>query len=457
MTSVTSVTPTPRRLSLVSGQPKPPPHDHEAEQSVLGALMLDNRKHADVAGFLRAEDFYGRQHQLIYAAITRAAATGAAFDFVTVSADMRQNGTLDEAGGTAYLGQIANDTPSTSAARSYAEIVAERSARRAMIAGMSDAISGAYDGDDLPSLTAAVASSLDRIVTRSSPNATSFADALTQAEAEWTRANAENASGRSPGIPFGLPMLDHAIGGMRIGELWGLAARTSLGKTATAAQFAVHAALRGYPSLYVTLEETASDLAMRVVANVRSTNLASIRRGQADGLDAITDARTQNNLDRLPLWIDDRTFDLDAIRARITAYERTQRIKLAVVDHLTLVDARTPGRKRYEEIGAVTRALKVLAQQLRIAILILIQVSRASEQENRRPRLSDLRESGNIEQDLNGCIALHLDANDKNTPTIEIGLLKNRYGMKGWPKQARFQFRGEYQRIEQLCPSEHCP
>jgi replicative DNA helicase len=240
---------------------------------------------------------------------------------------------------------------------------------------------------------------------------------------------------------------------MRAGELIGVAARTSVGKTAFAVQVAVHAAMSGRKVLFLTLEENPIAVALRGIATTGGVNLTAMRGGFEAAVQHAHDAVVKHDLTALPMWVDSRTFDLGPIRAKISKYARTEGIALAVVDHILLVNVpQRNGAKRYETVGEVTRTLKQTAEELGIPIIALAQLGRDAARSGKRPSLTDLRESGNIEQDLSTCIALHPIGNSDDESVseqeIELGLLKNRYGRRGWMGE-KLRFLGGIQRFEQ--------
>jgi replicative DNA helicase len=433
--------------------PKNPPHSIEAEQSVIGALLISSRAWDDVQD-LRADDFYANDHRVIWRALAEMLSARKPVDYLTLTDHLSLQNRLDEAGGRSYVAGLAMDTPSAANVRAYAQIVRERSLLRSLIAAGQDIAELGYwpDGKDPQALMAKLQEILATVDARESRPVDTFGQATVAALESIERTKAERAAGRAPGIPFGILALDRATGGMRPGDLIGVAARTSVGKTAFAVQAATHAARSGCRGLMLTLEENPAAVALRHIANVGRINLSAMRNGNAQAVDQANDAVVTNDLTSLPLWIDSRTFDLAGIRARIARFVRTERIAFAVVDHIGLVSVGGGNLKRYEQLGAITRTLKQTAEELQIAIVCLVQIGRDAAKLGRRPALFDLRESGNIEQDLSCCIALHDPQPEREQSEtelrLELGLLKNRYGHRFWlPEKLRFY--GGFQRFEQ--------
>lgn len=451
-----------RRALSIRQSPRLPPYSIEAEQSVLGGLMLDNRKTAEIAERIKPEDFYREDHQIIFTAEIDLHRAGKPTDFVTLAEHLKQRNLLDAAGGMAYLGSLANDTPSAANVDAYAEIVAERAFLRGLITAGGDIAELGYrpEGRAQADLLALLETAVARLRSAGAAReSVSLSQALNDAERQWDAANRRRQVGSTAGIPLGLPAIDRATGGILPGDVFGIAARTSIGKTTVALQVAIHAARRGHPGLYVSLEENPASLALRAVAAATDTNLARLRAGDdATGV-AIGIAAHHRGLASLPLWIESKTFDLPGILARIARYKRTHGLAFAVIDHIgrVKVQARN-GQKRYELVGEVSRSLKETAETLEIGIIPLIQIGRESEKEGRRPKLADLRESGNIEEDLTTCLALHPKpkdpADDSPDQPMEIGLLKNRFGPKAWLKET-FSFRGATQQLREIAPAPH--
>lgn len=435
--------------------PKHPPHSIEAEQSVLGGLLLRNQAWPEVSGILSAEDFYTQDHRTIFTAIAELMALRKPCDFVTLTEHLRQQKRIAEAGGMAYLGTLAADATSASNVAAHAGIVRERSTLRSLIAlGQDIAILG-YEthGREATELLREADRLFASLRGRGVSDAMTFGQAATAALEDIERSRGERAAGRPPGVPYGIPALDRATGGRRPGDLIGVAARTSVGKTAFAVQSAVYAAAHQHPGLFLTLEENPIAVALRAIATTGGVNLTAMRGGFPEAVDQANRAVVNHGMSNLPLWVDSRTFNLAPICAKITRYVRTEGIKFAVVDHAGLVNVSARnGAKRYEQVGEVTRTLKQLAEELNISIDLLVQIGRESAKLGKRPQLFDLRESGNIEQDLSTCIALHPVGPDgeetQDCQTLEVGLLKNRYGHRGWMKE-KLRFTGGIQRFEQ--------
>lgn len=428
----------------------------EFEIDVLGGLMLTSLHGqpmvGELAGLLGDDAFTRPEHRAIYAAIRELAKAEKPHDGIAVAEAMKGN--PDGIEFADVVGMMHN-TPGTVNLETRARHLRDLANRRALIGACHEAMK-AVEHQSASDAIAGLNSKLDGILGSGSADALAFDEVMYRAEKQVDELFQQRSKGGPLGVPFGIPAMDSATGGMRPGELIGVAARTSIGKTALANQFAVHAASKGHRGLIISLEESPEGIGLRAIANRGGVNLMMMRGGSVR-LDDISDVVDRHAMRDYKLWVDTQTFDLTTIASRITQYVRKHKIAFAVVDHVGLV--RVPaagGKKRYETLGEVTRTLKVLAGQLGIAIVCLIQVGRDSEKESRRPMLSDLRESGNIEQDLNVCIAMHPKAppDERGKVDIEIGLLKNRYGIRGWLSHS-FEFHGSVQQLRQMFHMDH--
>lgn len=421
--------------------PKQPPNDVEAEACVLGSLLVKNELFHPVSALLKPDDFYRHDHRQIYAAISEMIGAGKLCDFVTLAAHLRNVGQLDEIGGTSALADLLAGS-SLSGCESYAGIVAEHAKRRRVIALCNDVGDAAYGGTKPDELLIRLTSEADAIAVSAQGTAASLGDAIGEALESAHAAQSRRASGGTLGVPTGLPALDNAIGGLLPGRLYGVAARPGIGKTALLNQIGIHAALRGHPGLIVSAEMTRAELAARSVANHVKINFTRFMRGHNQELIQAEAGLSDRKLQSLPLWLDTETIHLEGILARITEYKHKHGIEWAAVDHIGLLETGET-QSRNDHIGKITRALKRATKRLNIGIIAVSQLNRGMEKENRRPKLSDLRDSGNIEQDLDVAIFLHSEEEQAAEERgVHLGILKNRMGMKGWmPQQFRFNGR----------------
>jgi replicative DNA helicase len=424
--------------------PKHPPHSLEAEQCVLGAILLSPQHWELVAPLVRVEDFYRADHQLIFRAASKFLTAGKQCDFIVLTDALRQEGRLDEAGGAGYLASLAVDTYSLSSVEAHAGIVAEHAKRRRIIALCSEVADAAYGRNAPSALVEQLNIGLEHVGRADLGKAKTFAEVLDAADKAISLAKEKRAAGGLLGAPTGILCVDQRTGGLRRGKLYIVAARPSLGKSALLNQIAVHAAQRAHPGFVASLEMTDDELGTRAMASAAAVNVTRLSFGADEERDRACQAATA--LMSLPLWVDTDTYDLAGICAQIAHAKRVHGITWAAVDHIGLVETEA-FNNRNDQLGVITRTFKKLAKKLDIAIVALSQLNRTVEKDRRWPMLADLRDSGNVEQDADVCLFLHTDALDSESVIpMKFGLLKNRGGRRGWIKK-RIDFDGAKQRF----------
>jgi replicative DNA helicase len=440
----------------IQPQPRQPPHSIEAEQSVLGGLMLDNRKWDDIADRLGAGDFYRQDHQLIYGAISALIGHGQPCDFVTLSEHLRGTGQLEAAGGLAYLGALANDTPSAANTLAYAEIVRERAVLRALIASGGDIAELGYrpEGRGYPELLDLAEQKVFALRQRSEHGDTSYFDMTALMDRIETQLEQlREHDGKLPGLGTGFAGLDEKTAGLREGDLVIVAGRPSMGKTSFALNIAEHCALyEKKPAAVFSMEMPADQIALRVLSSFARIPMGKLRSGELDDRDMDRLVSQGNLVREAPLFVDE-TGALSPLELRSRARRLKQKhdIQLLVVDYIQLMQV--PGSEsRVNEISEISRGLKALAKELKIPVIALSQLNRGVEnRDNKRPRMADLRESGGIEQDADLVLFIYRDEvynpESPDKGTAEIIIAKQRNGPLGVTKTA---FLGEYTRFENL-------
>ncbi len=382
-----------------------PPHSIEAEQSLIGALLLSNDAWDRIEGTVTDVDFFRDDHRRIFTHIAALIRAGKPADVVTVHAAMEQSGEAERCGGLAYLGEIANSTPSAANIRSYATTIRDRAYRR-MGQGETEALAVSYAAGALSHDE--FAAGLERVAAQAIDSERdepmSIADSMHEAMALINeRAN----GGGVTGLQSGIPDLDALTGGFEPGQLIILAARPGVGKTAFALGVADHAARAGRTALFMSLEMPARELSMRVMAQRSGVSVHAMRAGTRndDHWSALT--RVSGEAARQRLFIDDKpAITLAYLRARAKRLARKHGLHLIVVDYIGLM--RGEGQNRTQELGSISRGLKALAKELAVPVIACAQLNRAVESRtDRRPQLHDLRDSGEIEQDAD--IVLMLD------------------------------------------------
>lgn len=446
-------------------QLRTPPHSIEAEQSVLGALILDNNAIDKVADVLKAEDFYNEGHRLVYEHINTLAMENKPADAVTLSESLRAVGKLEYVGGLAYIGAIANAVPTAANVRRYAEIVRDRSVMR-RLAGVATQI--AEDAinpmgktseqllDEAEGKIFQIAESGDR----SKANFVSLSDLTAQAidrvEELYRRDNASDVTGVSTGYTD----LDRMTAGLQPGDLIIVAGRPSMGKTAFSLNIGEHIAVNlKKPVAVFSMEMGALQLAMRMVGSVGRLDQHVLRTGRLSDSDwnKFTDALSK--LDSSPMYIDE-TAGLNPFELRARARRLARQVGglgLIIVDYIQLMSSASSGENRATEVSEISRSLKMLAKELQVPVIALSQLNRSLEQRpNKRPVMSDLRESGAIEQDADVIFFIYRDeVYNQDSPAkgiAEIIIGKQRNGPIG---TVNLTFRGEYTRFENYAATEN--
>ncbi|MCK8516134.1 replicative DNA helicase [Methylonatrum kenyense] len=432
-----------------------PPHSLEAEQAVLGGLMLDNEAWDRVADRVQESDFYRKDHRLIFRGLAALAEDQKPMDVVTLSEWLRSAGELEGAGGLAYLGALAKDTPSAANIAAYADIVRERSVLRQMIRVGTQVVGDAFetDGRDSKELLDAAERLIFEIAENSGRFRKGFVGMQDILPTVVERIDTlYQQDGTVTGLASGFSDFDDRTSGLQRGDLVIVAARPSMGKTTFAMNIAEHAALKsGEPVAVFSMEMPADALAMRMLASLGRVELQRIRTGSLDDDDWPRLTSTMSLLNEATLFIDDSPgLSPQEMRARARRLKRERGLGLVVVDYLQLMQI--PGFKenRTGEISEISRSLKSMAKELDVPVVALSQLNRSLEQRpNKRPVMSDLRESGAIEQDADVIVFIYRDevynedSPDKGMAEIIIG--KQRNGPIG---TCRLTFLGKYTRFE---------
>lgn len=380
-----------------------PPHHVESEQAVLGALLIDNAvaDRLDVS----EQDFYAHDHRLIWKAIIGLIDAGKPADVITVAEALEASGELDRVGGLSYVVGLSANTPSAVNVRSYAKTVKDRARLRRLAETGTRIADMAYAGGDASD---AVAQAQQAVMELDSTEAAQESMSLRDAfKAMVMRVDAAY-NGTAQSIPTGFLRLDDKIVGLEPGDVIVVAGRPSMGKTAFAMQIA-ELVSETDPVQIFSLEMGARQLTMRMAAGVGKIDLMKLRTGKLDNDEWNRLSYAQGKLINRPMYIDDRSsLSVAQIRARARQTKRKHGLGLIVIDYIGLVDA--PGNNRAESIGAVSRGIKAMARELGVPVILLSQLNRqVTGRTDKRPLLSDLRESGAIEQDADLILLLHRD------------------------------------------------
>jgi len=435
---------------------KLPPQAVEAEQSVLGGLMLSAQAVDDVTAMLDAEDFYRNDHRVIYRAICALSDQHEPVDVVTVSEWLENTGELESVGGLAYVGSLAQNTPNTANIAAYARIVRERAILRRLITAANEIVGQAYqpEGRSTNELLDHAEQVIFDIAQRDSRRRGEFAHIGGLLKQSMDRVEQLFASKNTvTGVSTGFVDLDDYTSGLQRSDLIIIAGRPSMGKTALAMNLAEHAAIdQNLPVALFSMEMPGSQLATRMLASLSRVNAQRLRTGRLTDDDWPRLTSTLGMLGDKPIYVDD-TPALTPLelrtRARRLARE-TGGLGLMVVDYLQLMQGNDDNENRATEISNITRSLKILAKELDVPLIALSQLNRSLESRpNKRPVMSDLRESGAIEQDADVILFIYRDevynedSPEKGVAEIIIG--KQRNGPVG---TIRLAFRGEFTRFE---------
>jgi replicative DNA helicase len=404
------------------------PQSVEAEQSVLGSILIDADAILKVGDFLRPQDFYRTQHASIYEAMLALHAQREPIDLVTLGEELARRELLDGIGGPAYLATLMNSVPTAVHAEHYGRIVERKAVLRNLIgaAGKIAAVGYEEANDAEVAIDRAESILFEISQRRTDGGFESLSILLGQAYDRLEYLH--DHRGQILGVPTGLAQLDALLGGLQPSDLIILAARPSVGKTSLALNIAQHAAIREKKKVGVfSLEMSKEQLALRLLSAESGINPRPLQTGFVDETDWSKIARVMNDMATASMWIDDSpVLSVMELRTKARRLEAEQHgLDLVIVDYLQLMQASTPNKdaNRVQEVSEISRGLKQLARELKVPVLALSQLSRGVEQRgSAEPRLSDLRESGSIEQDADVVIFLYREG-EQNTEA-EVDLVK---------------------------------
>jgi len=433
-----------------------PPHDLLAEQSAIGGMLLSKDAVADVIETVRAVDFYIPKHEVIFDAVMTLYSHGEPTDVIAVTDELIKAGELSRAGGAEYLHTLTAVVPTAANAGFYASIVAEKAVLRRLVeAGtrivqmgyasegeVTDlvnnaqaeiyAVNGGVEAEDFVPLTDAVTAAIDEI------------------EA------ARGRDGSMVGVPTGFAELDELTNGLHPGQMIILAARPAIGKSTLGLDIARSAAIHNdMPTIVFSLEMGRSEIAMRLLSAEASVGLQSMRKGTVHANDWTTIAQTRGRINDAPLYIDDSpNMTLVEIRAKCRRLKQKYGLKLVIIDYLQLMTSGKKVESRQQEVSEFSRALKLLAKELEVPLIAISQLNRGAEQRaDKKPALSDLRESGSIEQDADMVILLHresaYDVDNARAGEADLIVAKHRNGPT---RTITVGFHGHFSRFVDLPP-----
>ena len=438
---------------------KIPPHSIEAEQAVIGGLLLDNRAWEKIADKVTSADFYREEHRLLFSAIGNLEAKSQPFDAVTLSELLTSTNQLEQVGGLAYIGRLAKETPSAANITAYADIVRERSILRQLIAIGTDIANDGYqpDGRESRELLESAEMRVFEIAEQEMRSRGGFKDikdllTTTVEQIDYLF----QSDGHITGVPTGFDKFDDMTTGLHAGELIIVAGRPSMGKTTFAMNIAENAAIgHKTPVAVFSMEMPGEQLAMRMISSLGRIDQHHIRTGQLTDEDWPRITSAVHMLSEAKMFVDDTpALSPGEIRARARRMKRQHGLGLIVIDYLQLMQVGGSSENRATEISEISRGLKAMAKELQVPVIALSQLNRSLEQRtDKRPIMSDLRESGAIEQDADVIVFIYRDeVYNEDSPqkgTAEIIIAKQRNGPIG---KSVLTFLGKYTKFENFIP-----
>jgi replicative DNA helicase len=434
-----------------------PPHSMEAEQSLLGGLMLAHHAWDQVADVVSADDFYRNDHRLIFSAIDTLMERDQPPDAVTVSEHLERQGELATAGGLDYLAQLVQDTPSAANIRAYAQIVRERAMLRGLIEIGGNIAASAHDseGRTVEELVDLAEQQVFDIADRGQRSGQGFKPLKEVVSQTVDRLDILSRSeGQITGIPTGFTEMDEKTAGLQRGDLIVIAGRPSMGKTSLALNIAENAAIgHQIPTAIFSMEMSAEQLSFRMIGSIGRVSQTHLKTGNLTDDDWARVNSAVSMMSNAPIFIDDApSLTPTEVRARARRLKRRHDLGLIIVDYLQLMQVAGTKENRATEISEISRSLKALAREVNVAVIALSQLNRSVEQRtDKRPVMSDLRDSGAIEQDADVIFFIYRDElYDRDTPRkgiADIIIGKQRNGPTG---EFRLTFMGEFTKFENL-------
>ncbi|ACZ32349.1 replicative DNA helicase [Xylanimonas cellulosilytica DSM 15894] len=429
-----------------------PPQDVNAEMSVLGGMLISKDAIADVVETIRGNDFYRPAHETVYDSIIDLYGRGEPADAITVADELRRRGELDRIGGAAFLADLVAGVPTAANAGYYARIVRERAVLRRLVEAGTRIVQLGYarEGGDVDDIVNNAQAEIYAVTERRTtedyhPLAEIIGGTMDEIEA------AGNRKEGMTGVPTGFADLDRLTNGLHPGQMIVIAARPAIGKSTLAIDFARSASIKnGQTSVVFSLEMGRNEITMRLLAAEARVHLQKLRNGNMADDDWQKLAKVMGKVSEAPLFIDDSpNMSLMEIRAKARRLKQRHDLKLIVIDYLQLMSSGKRVESRQQEVSEFSRALKLLAKELEVPVIALSQLNRGPEQrQDKKPAMSDLRESGSIEQDADMVILLHReDAYEKESPRAgeaDLIVAKHRNGPTDTITVA---FQGHYSRF----------
>ena len=420
---------------------KVPPHSLNSERYFLGSILLKSESFHEIDCVIVESDFYAQRHKLIFRAISYLMDRDNQLDVISVSEYLKEIDELENAQGLAYIGTLAKDTTGHAMLNIHANKIIQTSKLRQIISlGVEISEDGYNAGDRSPEeIISYCGAGLDSILSNSFSEDSNAAD-INKLAIETIAENIKQAEAKGvTGVPMGLPKIDRLLGGFQKQRFYIVGADTGAGKTAFTNQACIYSSMRGYTVGIFSLEMGKDELGIRSMAYLYQVDGSKLIKGdKAESINLknkIIERKELNKslLSDAKLHVDTDTYNLDLIVAKATQWNRKHNLDFLLIDHIGLVETDN-SKSRNDQMGLVSRTFKKLSKRLDCSVVAVSQINRNSKGEKRRPRKSDLRDSGNLEQDADGIILLYTDPSDLHTqPTpVHISLDKVRYGRSGW-------------------------
>ena len=417
---------------------KVPPNDTLAEQAVLGSMLVDKEAIVKSIELLKPEDFYRDDHKQIYTSMLDLYGRGEPIDFLTVKENLKSRGMLEKVGSDMYLSKLIDTVPTTSNIEAYVKIVEEKATLRALIKAANDVISYGYaETEDVDRIIEMTEKRIfDVLQNRNTKGYASIKDILVDSFELIEKLSRNNST--VAGTESGFKDLDLKTSGLNNSDLIIVAARPAMGKSAFALNIASNVASKqGVPVMIFSLEMSKEQMVNRILWSEAEVDSMKVRTGKLETADWVKLGKASGNLSELGIYIDDTPGLSPAeLRAKCRKAKLEKGIGLVVIDYLQLMESKGKGDSRQQEISEISRSLKILAKELDIPVIALSQLSRTPEQRpDHRPVLSDLRESGSIEQDADIVMFLYRDdyynPDTERKNVAEVIIAKNRQGSTG--------------------------
>ena len=439
--------------SAPSSNERTPPHDVLAEQSAIGGMLLSKDATADVLEAVKSTDFYVPKHSVIFEAILSLYSHGEPIDVIAVADELTKTGQLTRAGGIDYLHSLTSTVPTAANAGYYAEIVAERSVLRRLVEAGTRIVQMGYASEgEVTELVNHAQSEIYGVMGDEGQNDyVPLSEAVTSALDEIEKA--QGLDGQMIGVPTGFAELDELTNGLKAGQMIIIAARPGMGKSTLALDFARSAAIKhDMPAAFFSLEMGRSEIALKLLSAESNIHMTKLRKGNVESRDWKTLAQVRGRIHDAPLYIDDSpNMTLVEIRAKCRRLKQQKGLKMVVIDYLQLMSSGKKVESRQQEVSEFSRSLKLLSKELQVPVIALSQLNRNAEaRSDRKPQISDLRESGSIEQDADMVMLLHReDAYDRDVRPGEADLIIAKH--RGGPtKTIPLAFHGHLQRFADL-------